>query len=310
MNYSPIELSILKTITYFDIFQYPLTTWECWQLLYDPARNVGAVDLNVVAKTLNNLKGKNILKVQNGFWQLAQVADYYWLRQERYRIFLSKFRRARRWVRLFTWLGSVRLIAIVNSLGYRNPEAGDDIDLLIITRAGKIWATRWWLTGLAKVLGLRPTIAHQSNGLCLSFYLSDDSLNMNRLMINNQDVYFHFWFPHMTVLFDDGVASDLVKQNQDWLNCFPNLELRFNPFWYRVNFITKTLRWLSGAITGWAWEKFCKRLQLNLLPSNLAAQANKDTSVVVTDQVLKFHQPDRRAYYYDEWQSRLAALNI
>ena len=151
---------------------------------------------------------------------------------------------------------------------------------------------------------------NQANGLCLSFYVADNALAFEPLMINNQDIYFHFWLPHMTVLYDDGVSGDLIRQNQNWLKCFPNLHLEFTPLWPAASRLAKFLRWVSLPFIRPMWERWCKKIQLRLLPSNLAAVANKDTSVVINDQVLKFHNPDRRAYYYKEWQTKLANLNI
>ena len=307
---SATEQAILRSLAYYDIFKYPLTTYECWKFLYDPQQHLEATDFFQVQKALGGLAQKNIIKDINGFWQLKESADYYYLRQERYRTFVSKLRRARRWARLFTFLDSVRFIAVVNSLGYQNPEADDDIDLLVITKAGRIWLTRWWLTGFAKLLGLRPNLKHQANGLCLSFYVADNALAFEPLMINNQDIYFHFWLPHMTVLYDDGVSGDLIRQNQNWLKCFPNLHLEFTPLWPAASRLAKFLRWVSLPFIRPMWERWCKKIQLRLLPSNLAAVANKDRSVVINDQVLKFHNPDRRAYYYKEWQTKLANLNI
>ncbi|MFH1867275.1 MAG: hypothetical protein ABIJ81_04315 [Patescibacteria group bacterium] len=310
MSFSQLEQAILRTTSFFDIFQYPLTSIECWRLMYDPKNKVGAAAFEQVEQALKQLVSKHVLINTLGFWQLKSSQSLFKVRQDRYRLASQKYRRLARWIKAFTLLSSVRFIAVVNSLGYRNPEKTDDIDLFIVTKQKKIWLTRWWLTGLAKLFGSRPTITHQQDGLCLSFYLSDNHLALNDLMIGDEDVYFHFWFTQMTVLFNDGVGRELIKANQNWLRYFPNLELSFMPVTPPINLVTRLVRIITSLFTWRLFNPLARLIQKQLLPSALRKSANQDTSVVLSEEVLKFHNQDRRAYYYGIWQAKLSSLGI
>ncbi|MFH1112048.1 MAG: hypothetical protein V1712_03180 [Patescibacteria group bacterium] len=308
--YNFLEQAILKTIIFFDIFKYPLTSVQCYRLLYDPQHTLGKVDLIKVKQVLDKLQNQKVLKCHLGFWQLLSSSDYFELRQNRYRLAAYKFRKVARWVKLFILLPAVRLVAVVNSVGYRNPEVRDDIDLFIVTRQHKLWLTRFWLTGLAKIFGLRPTFYHQQDGLCFSFYLSDSHLDISDLMISKDDVYFHFWFTQMTVLFDDGIGEQLVEYNKNILKNFPNLRLNFANISPKVSQIVDIIRFMARLLTPSLFETGVKILQKWLLPKHLKLQANRDTSVLMTDEVLKFHDQDRRAYYLKLWQQKLIDLHI
>lgn len=44
---------------------------------------------------------------------------------------------------------------------------------------------------------------------------------------------------------------------------------------------------------------------MRIMPDHLKRMANKDTQVITTDCMLKFHDKDRREVYYEEWQSMI-----
>lgn len=50
-------------------------------------------------------------------------------------------------------------------------------------------------------------------------------------------------------------------------------------------------------------ERLAKEIQLRRLPARILDMMNKDSRVVVTDSVLKFHDNDRRAEYRDRWNA-------
>ncbi len=306
--YSETQKAVLRTISFFDIFKYPLTAAECWRLLYFPANNNQGCALSVIEKDLENLNQAGVLKKINNFWQLKSSPDYYFTRQERYLISEKKIKKIKYWKHIFTWIPSVRFVAIVNSVGYRNAEVGDDIDLFIITKSGQLWLTRGWLTGLAKLLGVRPTLTHQQDGLCLSFYLGDDHLQFDDLLITSPDVYFHFWFTQMTVLFDDGVGEKLINKNDEWGKYFPNLDLQFIAT-TRFNIFDRIIRSLGYLLTLSIWEKFWRMAQIAFLPKRFKVSSH-DKGVIINNQVLKFHDHDTRESYKKTWLLKIKDLGI
>lgn len=308
MIFNDQQQAILRTLSFFDLFRFPLTSLECWRLLYYPTTPSTAVSLVDIKKELVDLSKQQVVKNTNDFWQLSSSPNYYDLRQDRYRIAAKKIARLKLWKHIFSWLPSVRLIAVVNSVGYRNPEVDDDIDLLIITKSGKLWLTRGWLTGLAKLFGARPTIDHQQDGLCLSFYLSDNHLSVGDLLIDHPDVYFHFWLTQMTVFYDDGVGAAFIEANSKWQTYFPNLNLKLDAVGH-FTWFDKLMRSVGMILTLSVWEPIWKGLQIKMLPKNLGIN-RPDKGVIINDQVLKFHDQDRRLFYLDKWRKKLGEMGI
>ncbi len=307
--YTEIEKSILRTVSFLDLFEYPLTIVQCWRLAYSLGGHGPVFSLQQTEETLTKLAQLGIVKQQNNFWQLANSPDYYEIRQERYRLAAAKFKKINFWINIFKLLPWVRLIAAVNPLGYRNAELGDDVDLLIIARQKRLWLTRFYITGLAKLFGLRPTPQHKQDKICLSFYLSDKHLNFNDVLLDEQDIRFHFYFVQLTVLFNDGILEDCLDKNTDILSHFPNFKPQLANK-TETPLLFKSIRFLLSWITWFPGEAVCRWWQKKIMPDKLRRLANLDTRVIVTDEMLKFHDQDKRFAYRDTWHKKLAELGI
>ena len=57
-------------------------------------------------------------------------------------------------------------------------------------------------------------------------------------------------------------------------------------------------------------EVLAKKIQLKILPANLRALMNKDTRVIINDQILKLYLVDRRAEFSAKYQEKLRLLNL
>ena len=55
-------------------------------------------------------------------------------------------------------------------------------------------------------------------------------------------------------------------------------------------------------------EKFYRWLQLKIMPKHLKELANQSTSVIITDQILKFHDKDKREDYREKFKSKIEKL--
>jgi hypothetical protein len=53
-------------------------------------------------------------------------------------------------------------------------------------------------------------------------------------------------------------------------------------------------------------ETLARTLQWRAFPKEIRESANLDTHVVLTNDILKFHTHDARAFYYRQWRDRVA----
>ncbi len=324
-NIKMLEEAIIKTIVFFDLFDYPLTAYELWQ-------SVGVkCELSAVIAILSRRTGfETLWEEQHGFYFLRGRQEIVAVRKRRYNYTDKKFKRVLRLTRLFKFIPWIKMIALGNLIGAHNLRRESDIDLFIVTAENRIWLSRLLAVFFIKVLGLRPGPGKTRDKICLSFFVSAAGLNLRPLMLdggsqsesgflsgerrpldNGADIYFIHWLAGLTPIYDPGnIYCDLIKAN-GWL-------FRFLPNWLSGamsrrrgagNSFSPFFREAADLFFG-GLEKNVKAIQLKKMPVDLKNLMNRDTQVVVNDQVLKLHVKDRRAEYRAKHESRCHRLGI
>ncbi|MFH1233493.1 MAG: hypothetical protein V1649_02465 [Patescibacteria group bacterium] len=315
-----LKKAIIKVIVFFDMFDYPLTVLEIWQNL-----EVKCELLEVMMALENemqplyppcqggssNLWGK--IKSENGFYFLSGREKNIIERMDNYNFADRKFKRARFVAKIFKFIPWIKMIG-VNSFGSRNLRDNGDIDLFIITDDKRIWLTRFFCVGIIKLLGLRPQLNNNldksgscRDKICLSFYVSLSALNLEKLRLGQDDLGFTYWLAGLTLIYNiNNAHQKLVNANQWLVDILPNwfvVTLRQNqmardsggvkinkPFYTKYK-IQNTKYNLDGL------ESRFKFLQLKILPQKLKSMMNRDSRVVINDQIIKLHSNDRRDEY-------------
>lgn len=318
-----IDEAIKKVIIFFDMFAYPLTVFEIWQYLEMP------VELSNVERELNSAK---YLESKYGFYFLPGRSRLVDTRRSRYNYTDRKFERARRVARFYKFIPWIRLIAVGNMMGGNNLKDKSDIDLFIITEPKRIWITRLFCAGLAALLKLRPTREDKRDKLCLSFYITEEAMDLRGLMLKkppptpslvrrggrnrswdngviSRDVYFIYWLLNLVPVYDAGGVYQQFMHANNWVhNLAPN--------WRPIEMVKRrqsghnpgqTYRDVVDMFIG-GLETTVKKWQLKIMPEQLKSKMNKDTRVVVNDQVLKLYASDRRGEYRERYYEKLREI--
>ncbi len=298
------EESILITIIYFDRFSYPLTMMEVWHhlfLLQD--RSVTVYDVRSALEHSPFLKER--IESHDGFYFLKGKKAYIPLRLDRSVIADIKYKKARIFARCIAHIPFIRLVCVCNSLGFNHAQEESDIDFFIVAKKGSMWFVRLLTTGLAHILGQRPTSIHQKDRLCLSFYISDDSLDISRLQLQEHngfpDVYFSFWILYCVPLYDEQSTFDAFVKENAWVRTIiPNAMFQTSEGrrMVRLTHIEHVFKHLCETICSLGTsllEGSVKKFQLRLLPKRLKdASLKGDGGVLIEDTILKLHPIDRR----------------
>jgi len=340
-----LEEAIVWTIAFFDLFSYPLTVFEIWKYL-----DVNA-ELSEILEVLDGMteksplpsllrgqkipptpfaeRGQEIFPVsfaergqieeKNGFYFLAGRGEIIKERMARYNYTDKKFRRAVWVAKIFKFVPWIKMIAIGNIIGAHNLKKESDIDFFIITEANRIWLTRFFCVSITKILGLRPKPEKTQNKICLSFFASEEEMNLERLMLYSEasqdsiaslqndrverDIYFIYWLAGLAPIYDrDNIFSEFINKN-DWLkNYLPNWKFSgiscchdagrgFSWFYRDV-----VDMFLSGL------EKKVEEIQLEIMPEQIKDIMNMDSRVVVSDKIIKLHLNDRREEYREKFK--------
>lgn len=300
-----LQRSILATVSYFDLFDYPLTMAELWHNLWQPPTDT---TLALVYEAVTELPRLNYNNGLVTFIDRGQLAS---TRAERYLESNYKFKKRLPYITLLTYLPWVEAVLVVNSLAYSNASDQSDIDLLIITRPGKIWSTRFFTTTLTKILGIRPQPHHTKDTLCLSFYLTTDALNLMALSNSQADRHQAYWLSQAYPVYDPKNILTQLQAANTWLQPLLPYHLPVIPHPQRI-IIHTWLHTTIQTILGWStFEQTLKKLQLLILPSRLKRlSAQPEQLVVLSNTLLKFHTHDPRPTLEQQWLERMERYTI
>lgn len=217
---------------------------------------------------------------------------------------LKKARFVASYLRLLPW---VRAICLCNTAALGQSKGQSDLDFFIICKAGSIWRTRFLSALPFKLFGARPGESGV-DPVCLSFFITDNSLDLTSYTLNEDDPYFRYWFLSLLPLYDDGVLSRFWLENNNLRGRHPNAKpwaaLDKGPFSAQTSILPTTKTQPSFL------EKRLRQIQSVRFPKELADMANQDTRVIINDNVLKFHVTDNRFRFRSTYQQICHDLNI
>lgn len=212
-----LKQAILATLTYSDHFSFPLTRAELTsRLLGYPVPHSG------LDQALSSLRHRRLIEVTRDYYHLPGRARLVSLRARRLRWSLPLRERALRLTRLLRRVPGVMAIYLTGSLAVANATPGSDIDLMVITRPGLLWSTRFLLTIFTSLLKLRRTPhSHKNSGkLCLNLYLTPDSY---AIPYDRRSLYTAYELIQATPLYDPlATHPDLLAANRWIKDYLPN----------------------------------------------------------------------------------------
>jgi len=317
MDVSFLELFIINTISFFDLFDYPLSLMELYNYLYTGGMDGGNYSLTEIKKELDqNKKLKKIITTKSGFYFLKGRQKIVTKRLANYVIADYKIKIAHKAIKLFRYVPGIKLVAICNNLAFYNASSESDIDLFVITNKDRIWLTRFILVIIISLLGLRPPKDKVKDKICLSFYITQDNLDISNIKIANDDIYLIYWLASLMPIYQrENYYQKFIKANNWIIKYLPNyksvkLGHRYN---LTDNNLTQTISKFKEKITAGklgAWlNELVKKYQLNKmsqLKKDLAVRGDK--WVIINDQMLKFHENDKRQQYLEQFEDKRQKL--
>lgn len=160
------EISILKVLAYFDIFQYPLTKNEIRKYLGKPSPEPS------LDESLQQMLARQIIFQHNEFYSLHNNSLLAPRRKEgnlRAQLLLPKAFKIGRFLFHFPY---VRAVCISGSLSKNFADEKADIDFFIITKANRLWMARTFMHLFKKLTFLT---GHQ-HYFCMNYYIDEEAL--------------------------------------------------------------------------------------------------------------------------------------
>lgn len=169
-----IQLAIIRTLCYADIFDYPLTQTEVTRKLIAgkvvPARKI--------VEELHHLHDTGIICQSGPYYHFPKRGRIVGLRTRRTRESQQKSERGKAIAHQLARLPYVVAIFMTGSTAVGNAPHNDDIDLMVITAQHSLWTSRVSITLWLELHGVRrrPHDHDNNNKICMNLFLTPDSL--------------------------------------------------------------------------------------------------------------------------------------
>jgi len=201
--------SILKTVAYFDLFNYPLTKEQVFNYL--PQNSVSAADVEM-----------EIIRLVNGK-KLQQKSSYVFLpgsqpaiveqRKENEARAVKMLTIARMIARFIKMLPFVRGVFITGSLSKNVADSSSDIDFMIVVAPDRVWICRTILTLFRKIF-----LFGRSKYFCTNFYLSE-----NHYTHHEKNIYTAIEVATTKVIWNEPAFTAYQQQNRWIKEYLPNV---------------------------------------------------------------------------------------
>lgn len=289
--------SILATLIYYDILDFPLTLFEVHKYLINPIRlslsaSVGTISLGQVAGELEGLVGSGLIGSKNGFYFLPGRDVLPELRIEREKIAAQKWKKFLRIAKWFQAVPYLRAVFASGSLAINNTKRESDFDVLVVIKSGRLYVGRIFLCLMASFFRARRTRSDlvAPDKFCFNHYLTDNHLNIKYESLYNAQTYANL----KPVLVRENIFGRFFHDNI-WINKYlynfkPGEEFVLRNVAY--NFVLAGVGRIGELILDSFWgdkiEDWSKKYQQKRIKNNPATYESGGR-VIFSDNALEFH---------------------
>ena len=204
--------AVLATLSYFDLFSYPLSEEEVFFWL--PAK----AGRQEVKKALEELRKAGKISVKDGFYFFPQKNSVEQRKKQEGEA-VGKIKKAQKAARLLGFMPGILLVGLTGNLAMKAAKKEDDIDFLIITRSGWLWRSRFLAVIFLEFLGWRrrPNQKEVRDKICLNLFLEEGHLALKK---ERHDLYTAHEILQMKPLVDKADAYQRFLQANFWAASF------------------------------------------------------------------------------------------
>ena len=296
-----VKQAVLSTLAYFDLYEVPMTREELTDYLLFVKPDERAIDLY--------LKDSSYVLTREGFLSFRWNPEFWQEWEEKQNRTRAMFKKVARWRWLFQLCPFVRLVGVCNSVTIGDTCKNSDIDLFVVAEPGRLFTARLALTVLTGLFGVRRHGRKVRERFCLSFYVTEEALDLSSLVLKPYDIYLAFWAQSLEpVAGDYFVYEDFVALNWPWLSAYFSAPIRRKRhFRARRGFMKTAHRLLEWLLDSDKVERWCRDKQWSRALAKYHALEDK-SGTVISDSMLKFHDKDARREVRDEWRARVEKL--
>jgi hypothetical protein len=307
-----LHKNILATVVYYDVMDYPLTSFEVWKyLIANNAANGQANErecsLAEVMDKLESEETQKYIEEYQGFYFLKNRKNLVGQRLERNKISETKYKIILRAARFLKFIPHIRMIAATGRVAMKNAEEKSDLDVLIVFEKGHIFTGRFLTFALLNIMGIRRNDKKIKNRICLNNFLS------TAFSVSTKDLFSSHAYVFMLPVFGFESYKKFIENNIWIKNCRPNFKNEVPPVEeIKDSDFAKIIRKILEKIFSFEFiERSLKKIQIAKIEANPKTQ-KKGGVIIYSDDELAFW-PDfekQGPAIYENFKNKLAALDI
>jgi predicted nucleotidyltransferase len=349
-NSEKLERQILATIAYYDILNYPLTSFEVFLYLINDEKKLETgnwkldnddINCQLLFSICDLLDSSEYLEKhigqKLGFYYLKDYRedanrlhspegtmdpadkpvnnlDIVQRRLDGRKMTDEKWKKAKKIYKIMQAVPFLRGILISGSLALGSVKKSSDIDIMVIAKNGRIWTVRVFLTVLIFLLGVRRNEKDTKDKICLNHYITDKSLRIPFFSLYDAHLY-----SHLINVYDD---KDSIKTFQDfqknnsWIKNYVqnyNLsELKFSTSVKKNTALSLIAKFFECILFGKIGDYFEKTLSKIQIAKIKKNPSfnNKDGRITISDDQLEFHPQLHEKFVIPEFNKRMKELGL
>lgn len=292
---------LLATVSYADIFDWPLTQEELSEWAIKKSITKKTFQLPPQIRSLSTPGETYFFLNRRRHLVKKRTKRESWAKQ--------KWEIARRVAKVLQIIPSLILVGVTGGLSRNNVGEQDDIDLFCITASGTLWISRFLIIVIVSILGLRrrPGDEIVKDKICLNMFMSEDTLSLST---RERDLFAAYEVLQMRPLWERSGSYRKFLSANAWTK-------KFLPNAWRIKSQPQ-----SGLFISEHNDQQGKRFLLDIgiwilrfaeLPSwviQLWYMRRRRTSEVISPGVLRFHPRDARIWIKRAFERRFSHYNL
>ncbi|PJE51443.1 MAG: hypothetical protein COV29_00445 [Candidatus Yanofskybacteria bacterium CG10_big_fil_rev_8_21_14_0_10_36_16] len=307
-----LQKSIMATLIYYDIFDYPLSRDEVFNYLIKTFPRSVVAKKDLVGRSLADLIKKNKIDLNGDYYFLPNREYLIPLRKKKDNILNKKIKRTRLAVSLMSFLPFIKAVFASGSLATGSTDELSDLDVLVVVKHGRMWTARFLIVVLMSLVGIRrkPTDKIAPDKICLNHYITDKSLHIDLKSVYNAQTYSRL----IPLLVREEAIVDEFKEKNKWvLDCVQKWNFNSNQH-KRASMVSRAISFLFERALSFYWiggvvESKTKNIQLGRIIKNPLTY-KEGSKVVYCDERLEFHPDSPEKYIIKKYGDKLSDLGI
>jgi hypothetical protein len=206
-----LQQHVLRTILYYDVFNYPLRAEEVFQFL-----GTNSVVQQDVARALDDLSDLQCIYRYNPFYCARPIPSFVERRNKGNALAAKLLPRAQKRANLIARFPFVRGVFASGSMAKGYMEEASDIDFFIITSRGRLWIARTLL-----VLYKRLFLSNSHKYFCVNYFVTEDHVE-----IDDKNIFTATELATVLPLYGKCQYESLIASNAWIRDRFPNFKPR------------------------------------------------------------------------------------